>query len=128
MGTKSYRLPRITLDEIRDVFDIICEAVGREEAILNEGGIVHTIYLIEKERNVHDQAAVAMFEIAKNQYFSDKNKTTAITITELILNRGGYKLKAPRPEVTVSMLKGIATGEKTLKEVKEWIEKHSIKL
>jgi len=123
------RLPRITYDEIIEIFGEACKATEKNgETIISDGGIKHTIYLIEQEKNVLDQASIAMYEIAKNHFFSDKNKTTAILATELVLNRGGYKLKSPTSRVTLTMLLGIARGKKTKKEVKYWIEKHAIKL
>jgi death-on-curing protein len=119
---------QITRGEIEEIFAEVCRQSNKTEAILNQGGIDLTIFKITKEKTIFDQASAAMYEIAVNQFFSDGNKRTAIILTELILNKGGYKLKVENPEQTKNTVIKIARKKKDVKEIKEWIKKHAVKL
>lgn len=120
--------PVITHGEIEEAFDIACRHAGKTEAILSQGNINMAIFRASKMKSIFGQATVAMHEIAVSHPFSDGNKRTAILTAELILYKRGYKLKVENPEQTVKLIKKVADKKKDINEIKEWVEKHSVKL
>lgn len=73
---------------------MICHIAQTKGAILSHADIDFAIFKVNKEKDLFNQAAIAMYHIASNHPFSDGNKRMAILLAELILNNQGFKLKA----------------------------------
>lgn len=118
---------RITPEIVKELFEEVCKATLTRGAVLNQADIDLTVFGVNKEKDVFNQAAVAMYRIASSHPFSDGNKRTAVLLAELILNQRGFKLKA-NPDVATKLLLKIASGKEDLDEVKEWVKKHAARL
>jgi death-on-curing protein len=118
---------RISPGIVEEVFRVVCEAAQAKSAIINQADIDLAIFEANREKNLADQAGVAMYRIASGHAFINGNKRTAILLAELILNKGGHKLKA-NPDATIKLLQRIASGKAKPSEVKRWVHKHAVKL
>ncbi|WP_456474368.1 type II toxin-antitoxin system death-on-curing family toxin [Candidatus Pyrohabitans sp.] len=119
---------KVTPDVIETLFDemlLTMEIQG--ETILNRGIIDMATFKVNKQRDVFDQAAMAMFEIAAQHAFSDGNKRMAYLLAETILYQKNFKIKC-NPDSCIKLLVKIAQNKATLKEVKKWIRKHAVKI
>lgn len=117
---------RITSDGITHVFTECCKQMESKGVIINPGIIDDAIIKVNQEKNLFDQAAVAMFEIARNQSLTDGNKRMAYLTASIILGLKGYKISAAFQNTEKQLLK-IAQHRMTLKDLKEWIKNHKEK-
>ena len=85
------------------------------------------MFKVGKEKDLFDQAAVAMYEIARQHAFSDGNKRAGYLVASYVLGEGGYKISA-NPNSCRKLLLKIAQGRSSLEEVKRWIRKHAVRL
>ncbi len=118
---------KLSSKDVEAVFEELCATMEMKgQTILNQGVIEIAIFKANKEKDIFSQAAVAMYEIAQGHAFSDGNKRAAYLIASYILWEKGYKIKA-NPNSTIKLLLRIAQKKANLREVKEWIKKHTIK-
>ncbi len=118
---------KLTSELVKVVFDEMCQAMELHEAIISQGVIDLAVFKVNNEENLVDQAAVAMYEIARQHAFSDGNKRAAYLAASFVLGEEGYKISA-NPDSCRKLLLKIAQNKATLKEVKEWIRKHATDL
>jgi death on curing protein len=65
-------------------------------------------------------AAAYAFGLTRNHGFIDGNKRTAFLTALVFLERNGWELEAPEPEVVLTML-GVAAGEITEEQLTGWM-------
>jgi death-on-curing protein len=112
---------------IETIFEEMCSAMEMNEAIIHRGVIDLAVFKANREKNLCDQAAVSMYEIARQHAFSDGNKRAAYLVASYVLGEGGYKISANYGSCRKLLLK-IAQGRSSLKDVKKWIKKHAEEL
>jgi death-on-curing protein len=118
---------RLAPELIEPIFDEMCSAMEMNETIINRGVIDSAVFKANRERDLFDQTAVSMYEIARHHAFSDGNKRAAYLVASYVLGGGGYKISA-NPYSCRKLLLKIAQGRSSLKEVKKWIRKHAVRL
>lgn len=111
----SSKTVKLIFDELVHTMDMI------GETIRNSGAIDMAVFKANQERNIHDQAAVAMYEIAQNHPFSDGNKREAYLVASYILWEKGLKVKA-NYQSTFKLLRKIAMRRANVDEVKNGSE------
>ena len=86
---------KLSSETVKLIFDELVHAMDMiGETIRSSGVIDMAVFKANQERNIHDQAAVAMYEIAQNRPFSDGNKRAAYLVASYILWEKGLKIKA----------------------------------
>lgn len=117
-------------DSINTIHDLVIESTDDPRPRRQGKDLLHAAMVIlhatETTINPHYQAAMIYQELAQGHYFIDGNKRTAHITAKSHLLFSGYHLKV-RYKWAVPFIEQIASGEKDLVEIVEWIEEHSIK-
>ena len=101
---------------IRD-FTLLHSAVERPKAFFGGKFLYPTIWL---------KAAALIHSLIKNHPFEDGNKRTGYFSTMWFLKKNGYNLSASSKNM-VDFALSVDTKNLTLKEIAEWLRKHSKK-
>jgi death-on-curing protein len=75
--------------------------------------------------SIWDKAAMYVHRLAHSQAFLDGNKRTALEAGDIFLTYNGYDFQHPGVGWTVRYMMAIARNEKTLKQVRNWLRRHS---
>ena len=75
-------------------------------------------------RTLSEMAAYYIWCLITNHPFVDGNKRTAFQTAEVFLRANGFSLSQLEPDEVVSTLLRVATGEVSVAELTDWVEKH----
>jgi len=121
--TKRIRYP--TFRQVIQVYKRIIEETGGEFGILSEGNLRFTLDFVKYYgEDVFDKVAYLMYNIVVLHPFVNGNKRTAIVLAEAFLRDNGWQLVYDEEEAKRFLLE-IASGQRTLEDVKAWIKKHA---
>jgi death-on-curing protein len=93
------------------------------DALLSAIGRPYTGY----NRSIARKAAALLQSIATNHAFNDGNKRTSILLTDLLLDRSGYRLKpiASTENLEIAfedfVVESVVKGKATADEITEWL-------
>lgn len=117
--------------------DQIIRDTGGEEGIRYEANLDYLVYRAQRYKanlpmpeRLFWKAAVYLIRLANSHAFMDGNKRSAIIVCDSFLIKHGFYLEISVEEAIPFLFKiaaldqNEALKEKTLKEVKEWIEQH----
>lgn len=99
---------------------------GIRDAGLVESAVVRPqqIYNYEADVSIAQLAAAYAFGLIRNHGFVDGNKRTAFLTAVVFLERNGWKLEAPEPEIVITML-GVASGGISEDELAAWFKRQT---
>ncbi|OMH39950.1 hypothetical protein BLW93_07875 [Desulfurobacterium indicum] len=107
---------------------------GGRDGIRNKGLLISSIYTpcqtfgdFEPYSNDLEKISKILELIIKNHPFFDGNKRTAYLLTRILLRYIGFDIEATEDEKFNFLIK-IAKNEITFSEIKNWIEKHIIRV
>ena len=84
-------------------------------------------YVRDYGGDIFDKAAFLMFYIASSHPFLNGNKRTAFLTAEVFLRANGWHIKCEVDEALGFLLE-VASGDKTIEDVKRWIREHAEKV
>lgn len=82
------------------------------------------------EKRINDPFLAAAFiysELAKRHYFVDGNKRTSHVLAKSFLATAGFHFEAPY-KTAVSFIVSIAMDDKTISQIRKWLERNSRKI
>ena len=97
----------------------------RDEALLDSAlARPQQKFAYDEDADLATLTAAYGFGLAKNHPFVDGNKRAAFVSIGLFLALNGYRLTAPQPEATQTILR-LAAGDLTEAELTDWIRSNS---
>jgi death on curing protein len=120
----------ITADEVNRVHDRILKDVGgmpglRSVELLESSlGRAQNKHSFGGEISIPALAASYCYSIARNHSYFDKNKSTAICVSEMFLKLNGHSLSASDQDI-YSTVVGVAAGNISENTLSQWYGQHS---
>ncbi len=102
--------------------------------LLKEQPLDYVVDVVEAEMfgeplypEIHDKAAVYLFNIISNHIFTDGNKRTGLEAALSFLKLNGHRLRRDlgKDDLLAFVLK-VASGESTLDECREWFKENIV--
>jgi death-on-curing protein len=120
----------ISLEELILIHELVIEETGGIHGMTNPGGLESALArpftVLSGEEMFPDlrgKVAALIHSIIAFHPFLDGNKRTALVAADVCLRMNGYRL-TPSDEVE-PFFWAVARGERSLEEIREWIEEHS---
>jgi death-on-curing protein len=114
----------LTVDKILEVHQDAIREFGGTDGILDMATLEYLVYRVNRVKDIHRKAALALFCITAKHPFHDGNKRTGLLVAENLLAQAGLFIQAEEREIVEFML-GVAMYRHGLSEIEEWIRKKS---
>mgnify|MGYP000545346880 CR=1 FL=1 len=115
----------ISVEEAVRRHDELVSRYGRAPGLLSEATLEHILERVrEHEGDIFDRAALLLRATAVWHPFMDGNKRTAFYLAVRLLKLNGYELAGETSEI-VSFMLSVARGDKSIKDVRQWLRQHS---
>ena len=73
-------------------------------------------------RSISAKAAALLHSVVTNHGFVDGNKRTAWILTEMLVERSGYRLDIPDDAPVDDLVVDVASGAQNFDTIKDWFE------
>lgn len=109
----------------------LADAIEAHDLALSFGGRpgLSSLHLVESainrpysgyHRPIHKKSAALLQSVVSNHGFVDGNKRTAWLLTELLIDRSGYRLDIPDDAPIDDLVVNVASGATDFDELSEW--------
>jgi death on curing protein len=115
----------LSADQIIEIHNDIIREFGGEAGIRDPATLDYTVYLVNRSRNIHRKAAIALHGICTGHPFVDGNKRSAFVTADNLLRDDHYMITASNDDVLTFMLE-VASYIHTRETVEFWIKNNSI--
>ena len=127
-ASKKRAIRYLTCDEVIRICKEAVERYGGDFGLISKHNLDFIVeYVRDYEGDVFDKAAFLMFYIAFSHPFLNGNKRTAFLTAEVFLRANGWHIKCGADEALGFLLE-VASGDKTIEDVKRWIREHAEKV
>jgi len=121
----------LTVDEVIELNRRVVTSAGGLFSVRDRHRIEYLVEIVQDDDRfpvVWDKAAMYVHRIACSQAFLDGNKRTALEAGDVFLTYNGHNFRHPGVVWTVRYMLAVAKNEKTLRQVKNWLRRHSFPL
>ncbi len=104
--------------------------------LLKEQPLDYVVEVVEAEMfgeplyaEIHDKAAVYMFNIISNHIFTDGNKRTGLEVALTFLKLNNYRIRKDLGNHNIlNFVLKVASGESSLDECREWFKENIVSI
>lgn len=116
-------------EDIVRLNQLIVGLSGGEDGVYNKKSIIALAYEVKmsESNDVFQKAATIMEKLTTGNCFLSANKRTGFEATALYLDEQGYSLSGSLDE-TRGFISDVARGRLKDKDIRDWLEKHSVKI